>query len=147
MKGAAAGFTLLELMVVLSILGLILALTPISLSIVVPGQRLRSAASILADDLREARNRSVLSGRTTELVIDLQANSYRIGEDGKPKPFPDGTAVSVEEFSVGKVDPAKAIVGFFPDGSASGGRIDLRAGGRHYLVAVNWLTGRVTVDD
>jgi hypothetical protein len=36
---------------------------------------------------------------------------------------------------------------FFPDGSSTGGRIGLSRNDRRAAVAVDWLTGLVSVDD
>jgi len=41
----------------------------------------------------------------------------------------------------------KGGIRFYPDGSSTGGRITLSAGERKYLVDVDWLTGRVSIED
>lgn len=140
----AAGFTLIELMVVLAILGLLLALVPSSLSVVIPGQRLRAAAYRLADDFKDARARAVLSGAPTTVPIALVEEGDRAGEDRVR--LPRGTTVRVENIMAGSVVGTTEEMRFFPDGSASGGKVDLSAGGRTYSVSVDWLTGRVDVD-
>ena len=43
------------------------------------------------------------------------------------------------------VEPGRiAAIWFFPDGSSTGGRIALNLGQRRHVVAVDWLSGRVT---
>ncbi|GGF51452.1 hypothetical protein GCM10011611_67400 [Aliidongia dinghuensis] len=130
-----AGFTLIELMVVLAILGLLLALLPDALSVAIPGQRLRAAAYQLADELKDARTQAVLSG---------EPSTVQIGPDERT--FPRGTQAHLEETEP-RADGGHAEVRFFPDGSASGGTIRLVQGTRAYVIRIDWLTGRVMVDD
>jgi len=138
----AAGFTLIELMVVLGILGLLLALVPGTLSVAIPGQQLRAASYQLADDLRDARARAVLSGEATSLSIGLDASGEHLGRSGSR--LPRGTTIALEDAPRGS---GAEEMRFFPDGSASGGTIKLAAGGRTYAITVDWLTGRVVVDE
>ncbi len=42
---------------------------------------------------------------------------------------------------------AQAGIAFLPDGSSSGGRVELADGSRHMQIGVEWLTGRVSVAD
>jgi general secretion pathway protein H len=44
-----------------------------------------------------------------------------------------------------QVSANKGRMRFFPDGSASGGKVVLREGGRAATVFVNWLNGDVEV--
>lgn len=137
----AAGFTLIELVVVLAIFGLLLALLPDGLSVAIPGQQLRAAAYQMADDLKDARSRAVMSSEPTSVSIALG--------DGVAKGarrFPRGTALRLEGAAPGAISGGEDQVRFFPDGSASGGRITLSAGTRTYVISIDWLTGRVDVD-
>jgi len=144
-RHAAAGFTLIEMMVVLGILGLMLALVPSALSIAIPGQQLRAATNQLADDLRDARARAVLGGEPTAVAIKLEGAGQRVGTTGAR--LPRDTTILVQNAPAASIVDDVASVSFFPDGSASGGTIGLSAGGRTYTITVDWLTGRVAVDD
>lgn len=144
-RHAAAGFTLIELTVVLAILGLMLALVPSALSIAIPGQQLRAVTYQLADDLRDARARAVLDGEPTTVAIKLDGAGQRVGTTGAR--LPRDTTIRVQNVPMASIVDDVASVGFFPDGSASGGTIDLSAGGRTYTITVDWLTGRVAVND
>lgn len=138
-----AGFTLIELVVVLAILGMLLALLPDELSVAIPGQQLRAAAFQMADDLKDARTRAVVSCEPTSVLISLG--------DGKSiangaKRFPRGTVLRLDGTAPGALSGGEDQIRFFPDGSASGGHITLSAGTRTYVISVDWLTGRVDVD-
>jgi len=41
----------------------------------------------------------------------------------------------------------RGSIRFYPDGSSTGGRITVAAGERKYLVDVDWLTGRVSINE
>lgn len=143
-RGDEAGFTLLELVVVFVILGLVLALFVTRISGPSPGLTLRAAANELAAGLREGRSAAISGDRPVFITIDAAHRGWRAA-NGAVKTFPSGTTVAVK-LADGKLSSA-AIVGirFEGDGSSSGGRVDLAAGAQHMVVAVNWLTGRVTV--
>ena len=36
---------------------------------------------------------------------------------------------------------------FYPDGTSNGGRVTIAASGREFAIDIDWLTGRVTVND
>ena len=88
------------------------------------------------------------------VVLDPRAATLRIGV-GASRGLPAGVAMSV----VTTADLASTQAGaqgggggpagiaFLPDGSSSGGRVELAAGARHMQVGVDWLTGRVSVAD
>jgi len=85
-----AGFTLLELLLVLVVLALVASLA-------IPrwfdgsGRTLANATRLLAHDLREAQNRAAFEGRGTRLVFRADGDGYWIENDlGKPEEAPLG---------------------------------------------------------
>jgi general secretion pathway protein H len=140
------GFTLLEMLVVLAVLGLALALIGTRSS--TGGTRLteEAVAAELAGTLREARSRAITEDRPVRVTIDLAAKSYRIDDD-PPAAMPSVTGIDLLT-TVGEVaSRADASIRFDPDGSSTGGRIELAFGARKLMVGVDWLTGRVGVVD
>jgi len=152
----AAGFTLLELLVVLAIAGMLMALVPAAMSAVVPGTRARVAALDLATTLRDARNLAISRGTPVDVDFELRSASYAIA--GQTETYlPRGMALVIQErsgyVSVTRHVARQSIPGqepvrtlrFFPDGSSSGLR--LRLGPEHggYVVAVDWLLGGASV--
>ncbi len=45
------------------------------------------------------------------------------------------------------IDDGSGRIRFYPDGTSTGGRVTVTDAGRDYNVRIDWLTGRVTVDD
>lgn len=143
-RGGEAGFTLLELVVVFVILGLVLTLFVTRISGPSPGLTLRAAANELAAGLRQARSAAIVRNRAVIVAIDAAHRDWR-GADGEVKLFPVNAAVGIV-LADGNVSRDGIVsIRFEPDGSSTGGRVDLAAGTQRLAVAVNWITGRVTV--
>lgn len=139
-----AGFTIIELIVVLALLALAYALVAPSVIAVFDRPRLDNSARAVAVSLREARATAIKTFNDTRFTVAPDRRSWRAG--GKTGTVGAGVDLSLErpawdgERGAGS---AQAIV-FFPDGSSTGGRILLRSGGRTSVVSVEWLTGRVS---
>jgi general secretion pathway protein H len=142
----AHGFTLIEVVVTLAILGLALALITGFKAPWSSGLGLRGIASELAAGLRLARSEAIASNRPVALDIDLAGHRYRVGS-GTERPLPSN--VSIELLTIAGESRAANVgdIRFNPDGSSTGGRISLADGRRRMAVGVDWLTGRVTVAD
>lgn len=143
----ARGFTLFEMLVVLVVLGLLL-------SIVTPrigdgGQALeaRAATRQIAASLRQARSDAVLTNRAVRFTLDTDKNRYAIGPEGEWRNLPRSVAFEIETARSEITDEAVAAVRFFPDGSATGGRVTVRSEAGAYHVMLDWLTGSVTILD
>src|SRR5262245_62430439 len=77
--GTEGGFTLLELLVVLAILGLTVALAVPVFNRVMPGLELKAAARTVAAAMREARGIAVSSNREVAVTIDVSSHTLEIG--------------------------------------------------------------------
>jgi general secretion pathway protein H len=142
-----AGFTLLEVLVVVAVIGLALGLVAQRGPARSPSLEAREAAGEVALALRQARGLAIATNRRVTFVLDVARHAYRIG-DGPVRPLPPAIdlAMTAASGEAGESRTASGI-GFSPDGSSSGGRIRVAAGSVRRLVAVDWLTGRVTVAD
>lgn len=140
------GFTLIEMIVVLVIMGLTLSLLVTrgpwrSRTLVAKG-----AAGEIAAALREARSEAIGSNRPVSLIVNLKQHSYRIGSH-PAKRLPPELQVSLLTTQGEIRSTAEAGIRFDPDGSSTGGRVELADGKRKLQVGVDWLTGRVRVLD
>jgi general secretion pathway protein H len=140
------GFTLLELLVVLAIIGAVLALVSGFALRGQPGLDVDIAARAVADALRQARSHAVLQNRDQLFALDVEERLFRI--DGQRAPVQMDKDIELTFHSARSEVMSETIgqIRFFPDGSATGGRIGLTLDGRHVEVKVDWLTGLVSVN-
>jgi general secretion pathway protein H len=138
-----SGFTLLEMLVVLVILGLMVGLVvtrgpPRSAAL-----DLRAAAAEMAQALRGARARAIATNRRVDFRLDVAGHVFAV-DGGTARALPASLALSMTAASGETVGRTEAIA-FAPDGSSTGGRIDVAEGARIMRVEVDWLTGRVRI--
>jgi general secretion pathway protein H len=139
------GFSLLELLVVLTIIGVVLAFVPGFMLRGQPGLDVDVAARAIADALRQARSDAVLQNREQLFALDVEQRLFRV--EGQRAPVRIANDIEIT-FQTGRSEVLGETVGqirFFPDGSATGGRIGLALDGRQVEVLVDWLTGLVWV--
>ncbi len=117
-----SGFTLMEMLVVIAIMGLVLTMVAGFRQPHSQWLETQTAARQVAEAMRDARGEAITEGHPVAPVL--------------PR-LPASVAIAVQA-------PPGGIV-FAPDGSASGGRILLTGGGQ-IAVSVDWLTGRVATD-
>ncbi|MEI9886381.1 MAG: GspH/FimT family pseudopilin [Rhizomicrobium sp.] len=136
-----AGFTLTELLVVLAIIGLLVAAVPALLQSALPGARSLAAARALAGDLRAARGQAIAGGGATAIRFDAARQIYLSEPGDRRHVLPHAI-----RFSLQGAKPAVRI-GFYPDGSSTGGVVLVGDAAQRHRVAIDWLSGRVSVDE
>lgn len=134
---ATAGFTLLELIMVIALMALALGVLGAGLGRGLEAARERQVLGQLVAALRQTRAQAVLSGDTRVLRFDLHARSFRIPGQA-PRTWPDTLGLRL----TGATELGAAVA-FFPDGSSSGGNVELERAGQRWRVDIGWLTGQV----
>lgn len=141
-SGVHRGFTLAELLVVLAILSLVATLLPWAMNRALPQRRLDAAAEDLVTELRLAQMKSTMAGRPFELLVaDVGRYSSRELTAESQQGIGRGSARVTDRHG----RPRASLV-VFPDGSTSGGRIELGDGANRRVVVVSELTGRVWLE-
>lgn len=138
------GFTLVELMVVLAIVAMTVAVVPPLVVKVMPAMQAQAAARELAGSLREARGTAISRHREVVFDIDLERRVFHWQQQRGRGELPSHVTL---EMVTGAADGPRGRIHFYPDGSASGGRVALAWRGREWVVDIDWLTGRVTLDE
>ena len=139
---ATAGFTLVEMLVVLAIMALVAAIAAPGLVSHYRSKSLETVAGEITMRLRLSRTSAIATARPKQIVVDLGNRLIRFGERDSLA-LPDDvkmTVITGKETVAGR----QTVLTFLPDGSASGMDIALQQKGRTARIAVNWLTGLPT---
>jgi general secretion pathway protein H len=145
MVGAAGGFTLLELIAVLAVLGLILALVLPGLQRTLQQQRARAGLRQLMTTLRLARSEAATTHRRERVFLNMKTRRYRLEASGRQGEFP-GLQPAEARLVWQNPDEQQGYIAFYGDGSSSGGKLVLvESGGRRHLLEVAMITGKVTL--
>jgi general secretion pathway protein H len=137
-----AGFTLMEMLVVLAILALVMGFAGPLLSRGTEGVRLETASNELAAALRLTRSAAVMRNSEATLMIDVDKRVF--GSSAVPqRPF--AAEIQAKLTYASGIRSAKSDGGFrfFPDGSSTGGDVTLSLHGKQVKLCVDWLTGEV----
>ena len=139
------GFTLLELLVVLMLLG-------VSSLLVLPamGRRLgqlevRKSALKLAAVARNLRSKAVFEGSLQRLILDPYSNSYEVSEGQIVRLSSD---IRISAIAGGApFGEGMTQFHFFPNGRIQGGEIGIsgRGSAASYITRFNPLSGRITI--
>ncbi len=162
--GGRAGFTLIEVTLVLLILSIVLALTIPRLRSK-SGMELSAQARRLSNTFKYLRSEAILDGRAYQLRYDLNADRYwatslsggsgqavasakggaALGLLAQPFTLPSPIAFSdiILPQSVGKIQDGQAVTNFYPDGSVDLTVIHLDDGNYAYTLYVYPYSGRL----
>jgi general secretion pathway protein H len=142
---AEAGFTLIEMLVVLTILAVTMTFAGPLLSGGSQGTRLQLAANELASAVRLTRSAAITRNTETSLTIDVDKRSFASTVVNKRLFAPEIEAKVRFAGDIGAAASDGAFR-FFPDGSSTGGDVTLSLRGSQAKLCVYWLTGEVRRD-
>lgn len=142
----STGFTLLELLVVLTIATLALGLALPRFAALLPGAELKSYSRQTAALLRLARSQALATGDTITLELNAEQRHTRLSGQASVYPWPSGVALSLTSSQPLPGTEAPPELAFYPDGTSSGGMLTVAGAGRQYRITIDWLTGRVYFD-
>jgi len=124
-----SGFTLLEMIVVLVILGLMLTLVITRGPMHSARLDTEAAARELAGTLRLARGRAIAQNQP--ISVELAPHGYQVSGLAAHT-IPGDVAIT-----------GNPEIRFAPDGSSSGGTVVVQSATSRMVIVVNWLTGGV----
>ena len=140
-----SGFTLIELVVVLVLVGLLFGLVGTSISRSVGGAELRNEVREIIAGLRHTRGQAII--KRTEQVFRADADKLTWqAAAGEEQNLPDGLDITLTTARSEMTGENAGGIRFFPDGSSTGGSVLLSVGERKWYVTVGWLTGEISQD-
>ena len=146
-KLLARGFTLIELLVVLTVIALLATLATPMIQRTVPGFELQTAAEGLRTELRLARSVAIRDNRETWLSIDVDSGAYQRDRAARVQTVSPAIRLTLLTARREQIDETQGRIRFFPDGTSTGGIVQLVREARAYEVAVDWFDGRVSIDE
>ena len=137
---AQAGFTLLELLVVLVIIALsataVMSIGRSSLE----SARVRSFLVEAEAMFRDARTAAIETHAQTAVMIDEKGRRLSMSDGSRMLELPKGVSLNAK-VAVPKEGEIPSVR-FFPSGGSTGGQLTFAFRGRSYGLRINWLTGR-----
>ena len=145
-QATAAGFTLIELMIVFTLLVTLSAvLAP--LLIPSPTRTLHEAASKVATTLRETRRQAQADQRRKRFLIDTRTGQFGVEGSASWRALPEDVKAALTTGKSLLTGETRGGIDFFPDGSSTGGRVELTVAEQSLKVDIEWLTGRIRVQE
>lgn len=136
------GFTLIEILVVIALIGLAMTVVAVSISGGLRSAQVRSASRDLVASLRYTRGQAIVKRESKVLMFNVDERSFT-APGRKPVNLPKDMVLKVETARQEQIAEGEAGIRFYPDGSSTGGNVQLIYGQSIWRIDVNWLTGEV----
>ncbi|MGE5506300.1 MAG: GspH/FimT family protein [Actinomycetota bacterium] len=133
-----AGFSLLELLVVVAVLALLAALVPPYAEAALLRWRGQQAADEIVRGLAGARDDAMKRNQAVPVIFDERERVWGVGEEEDRK-LPAGVILAGPR----RDRDGRAAIVFRPDGSSTGGQVVVSAGSDAWAVAVDLMSGNV----
>lgn len=136
------GFTLLELIIVLSLVTLIIALSLPFFMNSLPSSTFNATVREMAATLKHARSLAQLHGETQTVTIDLDSRQYGI-QGRAVKTLAPGISVKIADPLLGEINTGEYSFTVHPVGSLEGGSITLWSKKRSVTIQTDPVVGTV----
>jgi len=140
------GFTLIEIMIVLTLDALVITITAVSVGQGLSGAKVRAASRDLVAALRYTRGQAIVTQSEQVLEIDLEHFTYTAPKR-KPVTLPSDMELRLLTAQQELTGEKSGRIRFYPDGSSTGGRVKLVRGQKSWDIEIAWLTGEVAMRD
>jgi general secretion pathway protein H len=141
---SAAGFTLIELIIVITIMTVVLGMAPLYFAKMLPSARLKATAGDIASTIKTARSMALFKGRDETVTLDMDRRWYGIqGRGGKD--IPEGIELVVIDPFYGEIGKGTYNFTFGGAGQTQGGSLILKRGKRSVTIDIDPVVGAAVV--
>ena len=146
MKQREAGFTLLEIIIVLALIGTMCGLSTLFFARGLPDARLNAAARDISSVIRHARALAQLKREDQIMMIDGKGRIY--GINGQPfKPVPEGVTIETVDPATGQVSRDARTFRFYATGGQETGSVIVKNKDKALRIDTDPVAGSVTVKE
>ncbi len=133
------GFSLIELLVVLTIMTAGMLAIAAAMPQFRPASTLESSATEIAATMRKARTLAITRASTVTVSVDRASRHYGIDGEGRMHSLPTSLEVAW------RPRQSRLEIRFHPDGTARGSTLSLSDGRERVKIFISPLTGRVAL--
>jgi general secretion pathway protein H len=138
------GFTLLEVIIVLTLITVILSLTTVYFAGYLPAAKLGATGREISALIRHARTLAREKGTPQRIMIDLDDRTYGM-ENKATREIPANVLVTIVDPISGDIRQGKYSIVIHPGGSIEGGSIILLGGKKKVRIDLDPVTGAVII--
>jgi len=137
------GFTLLELLVAITIAAIVLGVSAPAMQRLYSSSQYHGAVNDVVNLLSTARHSAIRSGGNKDVLITPKTREIALGESLNTLP----DTIQIEVLGSRELNrDGSGVIRFYPDGGSSGGYVNLaHQNGVAVQVQVDWLLGRVSL--
>ncbi len=143
-RGGRAGFTLLELIIVMLLISLMLGMSTVFFANMLPSSRFNATVRDMASTIRHSRNLSQINGRKETFIVDLDLKKYGIEGRGE-KIIPSDINLKVVDPLYGETRNGRHRFVFNVVGGLEGGTVVLWNKKKTAAISIDPVAGAVVI--
>ncbi len=140
------GFSLIEMVAVIALVGIAAGLILMSFSKMFNGAKIQAASRDMVAALRYTRGQAIVKGKETTFNLDLANNRYTAPGRGAVQ-LPKTMKMNLYTAAQEQTGENSGSIRFFPDGASTGGHISVLMDRIEWRINVDWLTGAITREE
>jgi len=138
------GFILLELIIVLFLMAIILGMSTLLFTNLLPSQKFHATVRKVSATIREARSLAQIHGEKQYVILDLDAKQYGIEGRGS-RDIPEDISIKIIDPFAGEILEGKYRMLFYASGGIEGGTIVLWSSKKAVEIRTDPIGGSVIV--
>ena len=144
MRRRARGFTLIEIVVVIALVGIVATVAGLSFARSLSGARIEAASRDLVAALRYTRGQAIV--KRQQKCSDRPREQHLAGTRQGHDRTAEGHGTAPDHRAGGADRREQGRHPLLPDSSSTGGNIAVVLGEREWKINVGWLTGEISLD-